>query len=82
MKLNSQTMKDKKYYVVIWSEMGFVQTKFKSFKTILDAFEFGCSKSEWIDSMSSDMVEYAKINYHRILHKGGMMEFITLGGNY
>ena len=62
-------------YIVKWSNLSFIKSKHKSFKTILAALEFACGQMEYLESMSPVFIDYAIKYKHRIIHKMGFAEF-------
>ena len=77
MKISRQEQFLNKPYLVIWSDLGFVKEKNRTFATIDEALDFSCEQREYVDHCSRDVVEYAKKTNHRILQKGGFQEFCS-----
>jgi hypothetical protein len=73
MKVTYHWKHSKRPYGVIYSD--YVQSRWKSFKTMDEALNFACEQPEWIEGMNPEIVEFAIRTNHKIIHKGGFREF-------
>jgi len=64
-----------KKYCVFFYAIGSNINKYKCFKTIEEACDFSAEQDEYIDSCNDMVVDWVKINDHRIQYKGGWVEF-------
>ena len=73
MKVTNHWRESKKPYGVIYSD--FVKSRSKSFKTMIEALDFACDQSEWLEGMNREILEYAIRTNHKIIHKSGFKQF-------
>ena len=73
MKVTHHWRHSKRPYGVLYSD--FVQSRFKSFKTMISALDFACDQPEFLEGMCPEVVEFAISTNHKIIHKGGFREF-------
>ena len=76
MKVTHHWRGTKKPYGVIYSD--FIQSRSKSFKTMIEALDFAMNQSEFLEGMNPEIVEFAIRTNHKIIHKGGFKEFCDL----